>query len=213
MAAFSLVYDKYVEKGMLQPNRYGLRVTEFHLLDTTTVYVAVREGQVIGTATLIGDGDLALPMDEVHPEITRNARHRGVSIGEATCLAIRSPHRIADLPVFIGLTRLMAQYARTQGLQQILLGCVPGHAKFYCRFLGFEQIGRVRPYPTVCNTLGVACRLDFERIDRDRPGNYDRYFGEPLPAQALINTPMSDFERRAFSSVLEHSHLSERQSA
>ena len=204
-AAFRLAYDKYVQQGMLGPNRYRLRVTDFHLLDTTAVFIAERDEQVVGTATLIADGELGLPLDMVHPEVTRTARSRGLRLGEAAGLAIRSPRRLPDLPIFVGLTRLMAQYARLQMIRQVVVACVPEHAHFYCRYLGFERIGPVRPYPSVCNTLGVACRLDFAHIDRCRPDCYDRYFGTLIPPSELVNSPMSHLEREAFGRVLEHS--------
>lgn len=205
MAAFGLVYDKYLQKGMLQPNAYRLRVTEFHLAPTTTVFVAHRKGEMIATVTLIGDGDLGLPMDQIHPDITGAVREAGLSVGEVSCLAFQKQEMKHVLPVFIELTRLMAQYARRNGMHQFLIGCIPQHARFYCRFLGFEQIGEIRPYPTVCNTLGVACCLDFNRIDRERPDCYDKYFSRRLPVAALNAAPMTPFELDAFAQVVQKS--------
>jgi hypothetical protein len=205
MAAFGLVYDKYLAKGMLHPNPFRMRVIEHHLLPTTTVFVAVRDGEVVATVTLIGDGALGLPMDHIHPEVTESVRDRQLYVGEVSCLAFKKQEMKFVLPIFIDLTRLMAQFARANGMQQFLIGCIPQHARFYCRFLGFEQIGQVRPYPTVCNTLGVACCLDFERVDRDRPDCYDKYFGKRLPDQMLHSEPMSPFEEEAFAQVAHES--------
>ena len=205
MAAFGLTYDKYLAKGMLQPNPYRMRVIEHHLLPSTTVFIAVRNGEVVATVTLIGDGELGLPMDHIHPEVTESVRRRGLYVGEVSCLAFKKQEMKYVLPIFIDLTRLMSQYARANGMQQFLIGCIPQHARFYCRFLGFEKIGQVRPYPTVCNTLGVACCLDFERIDHERPECYDKYFGEALPDEALLVEPMTPFEQDAFSQVTQKS--------
>ncbi|MBL8851949.1 MAG: hypothetical protein JNG89_19910 [Planctomycetaceae bacterium] len=205
MAAFGLVYDKYLGKGMLPTNPYRMRVIEHHLLPTTTVFVAVRDGEVVATVTLIGDGEIGLPMDGIHPEVTHAVRLQQLYVGEVSCLAFKKQEMKYVLPIFIELTQLMSQFARANGMHQFLIGCVPQHARFYCRFLGFEQIGQVRPYPTVCNTLGVACCLDFARIDRERPDCYDKYFGHQLPAAKLATTPMSPFERDAFGQVIQKS--------
>lgn len=213
LAAFRLAYDKYVAKGMLRPNPYRLRVTEFHLLETTAVFVAVRDGHVIGTATLIRDGALGLPMDDVHWETTSAARRRGITVGEASGLAIHNPHCLPDMAVFGGLMRIMAQYAKTHGVQHVLLGCIPRHAAVHSRLLGFEQIGQVRPYPAVCNTLGVACRLDLARIAHVRPDIYDKYFGDPLPPTTFRTPPMSELERLAFGRVIEHCRRRDRRAA
>lgn len=204
LAAFSLAYDKYVARRMLRPNPYRLRVTEFHLLETTAVFVAVRNGRIVGTSTLIRDGALGLPMDAVHPEITGDMRQRGVAIAEASGLAIHNPRRVPDMTVFVGLMRIMAQYACAHGVQQVLLGCIPRHAAFHTRLLGFEQIGQVRPYPAVCQTLGVACRLDLARIAHVRPDIYKKYFGDPLPSATFSAPPMTELERLAFGRAIEH---------
>ena len=205
MAAFGLVYDKYLAKGMLAANPYCMRVLEHHLLPSTSVYVAFRNNEIIATVTLIGDGELGLPMDGIHPEVTQAARDEGLYVGEVSCLAFRQQELKDVLPVFIELTRLMSQAARANGMQQYLIGCIPRHARFYTRFLGFQQVGGLRPYPTVCDTMGVACCLDFARIDVERPDCYVRYFSEQLPAAALKTVPMSQFEREAFSRVIHHS--------
>jgi hypothetical protein len=205
MAAFGLVYDKYLAKGMLQANPYKMRVIEHHLVPTTTVFIAVRDEEVVATVTLIGDGELGLPMDHIHPEVMESVRRRRLYVGEVSCLAFKRQEMKYVLPIFIDLTRLMAQYARAKGMQQFLIGCIPQHARFYCRFLGFEQIGQVRPYPTVCNTLGVACCLDFDRVDRERPDCYDKYFGLTLPDDLLSSEPMSPFEQDAFAQVTHKS--------
>lgn len=188
---------------MLRPNRYGLRVTEFHLLDTTAVFLVERNRRIVGTATLIADSDLGPPLDSLHPEITCAARRRGLKLGEAASLATCDPRRLFDPQVFIGLTRLMAQCARAHGIRQVVAGCIPQHASFYCRFPGYERIGPARPFPMVCGTLAVACRLVFAQIDRCRPERYDRCFGEPIPRSALINSPMTELERGAFARVIE----------
>ena len=208
MAAFGLVYEKYLAKGMLEPNPYKMRVIEHHLLPTTTAFIAVRNGEVVATVTLIGDGELGVPLEGIHPEVLDTVRRQQLDVGEVSCLAFKKQEMKYVLPIFIDLTRLMSQYARAHGMQQFLIGCIPQHARFYCRFLGFEQIGEERPYPTVCNTVGVACCLDFDRIDHQRPDCYDKYFGQRLPAEALRADPMSPFERDAFSQVI---HKSEQQ--
>jgi hypothetical protein len=211
--AFRLVYEKYLQQGMLEPNRYGLRVTEFHLLDATAVFIAEHDGRVIGTATLIGDGPAGLPLDAVYPEFLAHVRRRGLRVGEASSLAIRSPSNRTDLHVFLGLTRLIAQYARAQGMHQLLVAWIPEHAEFYRRFLGFEQIGHVRPYPMVCDTLGVACRLDFEKVERNRPDWYDACFEHGFRPEELISHPMSEFERDAYARLIGRAEQTGRRAA
>lgn len=205
VSAFRLVYENYVRQGLIEPNLYQLRVTPYHLLPTTAMFVAVRRDRVEAAVTLIGDGQLGLPMEEIHPELVAEARLRGLYVGEVSCLAFRRSELKTFRPVFVQVTRLMAQFARSQGMAQLLIGCIPQHSRFYRKFLGFEQVGTPRPYPTVRNVLGVACCLDFAKIDRERPPCYESFFGTALPPDELEMAEMSQSEREAYQDVAESS--------
>ena len=86
-AAFELVYRKYVEAELIKPNRFEFRVTPYHLLPTTNVFVATEAGQENCTMTLIGDGELGLPMESIYPAEILQRRRKNLYIGEVSCLA------------------------------------------------------------------------------------------------------------------------------
>ena len=65
MAAFQLVYESYLQTGLIEPNPYQMRVTPYHLLPTTEVFVATCQGETIFTGTLVADGELGLPMESI----------------------------------------------------------------------------------------------------------------------------------------------------
>jgi hypothetical protein len=202
-AAFRLVYENYRSKGMIPENVYQLRVTRHHLDSTTAVFVGTRQKDVVATVSLIIDGPSGLPMDLIQPDIGASARESGLLLGEVSCLAFRQLEFREFRTVFVEMTRLMTQYGRTHGIDQLIIGCVPRHARFYCQFLGFEQIGQPRPYSTVSNTIGVGCRLDFAKVDQQRPDCYEQYFGVRLPSSRLRAMPMDASERKAFAHVVE----------
>jgi hypothetical protein len=101
----------------------------------------------------------------------------------------------------------MVQTARLRGVDQLLVAVHPHHAKFYERFMAFEEIGQERSYEAVCGNPAVAMCLDFERIDRARPRNWNRFFSEPIPRQLLQKHVMPDEERRYFQALMEHDGL------
>ena len=201
--AYRLVYQNYVRKGLIEPNRYELRVTPYHLLPTTNTFLAIRDGEVLATVTLIGDGELGLPMESIYGREVEAARERGLYVGEVTCLATHELDFQAFLPVFVRLTRLMAQHARAYGMDQFLIATHPKHARFYQRFMGFHQIGGYKDYPSVQNAPAVACCLDFIKIDRERPACYDQFFGTSLPDTELFPRPMSHAEAEFFQPVTQ----------
>jgi hypothetical protein len=201
--ACRLVYQSYLTKGLIEPNQFGMRVTPWHLLPTTSTFVALEAGRVIGTVTLIGDAGLGLPMESIYPAEVEAARLAGLYVGEVSCLATRDTDFKEFLPIFVSLTRLMAQHARAHGMDQFLIAIHPKHARFYEKFMGFEQIGSLTEYPSVNNAPAVACCLDFARIDRYRPACWERFFGTPLPAADLAPQPMSDEELDYFGPMTE----------
>lgn len=203
IAAFELVYRKYVAGGLIEPNRFRMRVTPYHLLRTTGIFVAIERGRVICTMTLVGDGELGLPMDCVYPAEIRERRQNELYVGEVSCLAFEPMVLSNFLAVFMRLTRLMAQHARRCGMDQFLIAVHPQHARFYERFMGFQRIGALRTFPTVRNAPAVALCLDFAAIDRNRPKCWTSYFGTRLPAAELRSQPMSVEERCYFGPMVE----------
>src|SRR5207249_7362589 len=85
-AAFRLVYQRYLASGLCAANPHGMRVTPYHLLPTTTVFVAIYRGEVILAVSLIGDGGEGVPMESIFPEEIQNLRNQGVRFGEISCL-------------------------------------------------------------------------------------------------------------------------------
>lgn len=194
LAAFQLVYQKYIEAGLIEPNEYRIRVTPYHLLPTTNVFVAVRRQRLVCTVTLIGDGALGLPMETEYPGVVAERRAQGLNVGEVSCLAFEQMPMNQFLLVFMQLTRLMAQYARANGMDQFLIAVHPQHSRFYKRFMGFEQVGPLTTYSIVRDAPAVACCLDFAAIDRNRPTCWTSFFGTRLPDSDLIAVPMDDDE-------------------
>ena len=147
--AFRLLYANYLRQGLGEPNQYQMRVTPFHLLHTTTIFVAKLEEEVVATLTLVADGKLGLPLEAMYgPEVQRR-RSCGVPIAEVSCLADRRKSPSRFLGTFMTLSKLMAQYARRQGVDELLAAVHPRHARFYERYLGFETIAGLAPCPHV----------------------------------------------------------------
>ena len=199
--AYRLVYENYLRKGLIDANEHRLRVTPYHLLPTTETFVALHNDQIVCTVSLIGDGLLGLPMESIYADEVNAARSRNLYVGEVSSLAVRDVEFRCFLPIFVRLTRLMAQYARAHGMDQFLIAAHPKHARFYKRFMGFELIGTEKEYPSVRGAPAVACCLDFARIDRERPACYDQFFGESISRSELRSRPMSAVEIEAFRPV------------
>lgn len=204
--AFRLVYDQYIAAGLMPPNRHRVRVTPFHLLPTTQVFVAYERGGIVATMSLVGDGGLGLPMESIYGDEVMRRRRDGLRISEVSCLADRLPDRHHFLSVFCGLSRVLAQFARRQGYHQLLVVCHPRHSAFYRRYLGFELIGSVSHCPHVQNHPAVPLCLDFDFVDRHPPACYPRFFGDWLPPERLRPSRMAPLERAVLRRMIDHAY-------
>lgn len=201
-AAFRLVYEAYVRSGLAQPNPYRLRVTPYHLLPTTTVFVAKSGGEVVCTVTLVEDGKLGLPLEVVYGREVAHLRRTGAKLAEVCSLADRRADLARMLPAFVELTRLVAYFGLYHGtVRQLLVAVHPRHARFYQRFMAFEPFGPLRDYPCVRNRPAVALMLDLLRPEHRHHPNYRRFFGEPIDPRRLARSPMTSLERRALRPV------------
>ena len=208
-AAFTLVYKAYVRAGLSEPNPYQMRVTPHQLLPTTEIFVAVDRGQVICTMSLVGDGELGLPMEVIYDLELAWRRSQGIRLGEVSCLAQKREGSRSSLPVLMRLMSLMAQCARRREIDQLMIAVHPRHVKFYQRFAAFEPIGEEKTYQTVCNKPAVAMALDLVRAPMEHPHLYEKYFGVPFPDESLQQWPMPDELRSELGWVVDASYDTE----
>lgn len=203
--AFRLVYDAYVRRGLMEPNPYGMRVTNYHLLSTTDVFVAVHREKVIYTLTRITDDALGLPADSIYESEFARLRGKGVCLAEISCLASRdgyfSQNKMFD--VFVNLVALLFQSARASGVEQLVIAVHPRHGRFYQRLLGFRQIGELRSYESVRGNPAVALAHNFSRLDRAPYRLYDRIYGTTFHGWELLPQPISAVDRNYFAGISE----------
>lgn len=203
LGAFQLIHQAYVRAGLGKPLPLNLRVTRHQLQPRSQVFVGVLAGEVVSTVSLIGDGPLGLPMESMFGPEVAQLRAEGESLSEVSCLADRRQDVRRFLPTFRELTRLMAQFARYQSIDSLLITVNPRHVKFYTHYLGFVPISRrITDCPHVENHPAVALRLEFARIDRDRPVCWDAYFGNWIPRGELAPYAIGRYELELLDAVV-----------
>lgn len=202
-AAFKLVYDAYLKAGIGRANPFRMRVLPFHLLETTEVFCAELDGEVALTMTLVRDGALGLPMESVYGKEVETLRHKGFGLAEVSCLADQCAMLGKSfLPVFVDLSRILAQYARKKGVDALLAAMHPHHAPFYQRVLGFEQFGGERAYPNAADRPAVGMILNFEVARSCCQKQYKRLFDNPIPDKRLQAIPISEKQKKYFAPMV-----------
>jgi hypothetical protein len=207
-SAFRLIYEAYTRAGLGQPNDAGMRVTPYHLLPTTTIFIATLDsgpeaGTVFSTVSLVIDGAFGLPLERVYDTEVHRRRNEGLRLAEVSCLADRRLDLRRFFPVFVALNRWMIQFAQAQAVDQVLVAVHPKHARFYTRNLGFEAIGGLTSYPTANNRPAVALSFNFHRNHRDTCAYYQHFFHDPIAPQLLQPMPMSEAEMRYFGPMVD----------
>jgi hypothetical protein len=207
--AFELVYQSYVRAGLCQESHCGMRVTPYQLLETTDIINAQLRGEVISTVSLVRDGELGIPMEQIYPDEVARRRKAGLRVAEVSCLADRRRSEFRFFELFCELGRVMAQLAYRTGIDELLVTVHPRHAPLYRRYMAFEQIGECRDYPVVCDHPAVALRLNFAEAEIHRPKSWREFFGEPLPPEVLVRAPISAEDGAYFRSLIEREEVCE----
>jgi hypothetical protein len=200
-AAFRLIYDSYLRAGLVRENPFGMRVSPYHLLPTTEMFVATVEETVVATMSIVMDGELGLPMESIFPEEIAQRRQAGTRLAEVSCLADRraEPQRFMSLMVL--LSRLLAQFANYVQVEELLLAVHPSHARFYQRRLNFTPIAFEEAYPLVCNKPAQGMSLNIASVFKNEPAEYEIYVKERLPPQAFSRVPLTAAEKLLFGRI------------
>lgn len=163
--AYRLLYEKYIERGLIQPNTARLRFTRFNLLPRSATLIAADADTVVGTLSVILDSDrFGLPMDEIYRVELQPLRWAGRKLAEVSGLAIAPTAAGDSLGILLACSKLIIQYALRSGVTDLLIACHPKHARFYRRLLLLEPLGECRSYGSVNGAPAVALQLDLTRI-------------------------------------------------
>src|SRR4051794_40333126 len=84
--AFRCLHECYVRRGLIRKQAAQLRLTRHHLLPDTAVLLARRQGQILGTLSLVVNGPLGLPMHAVYWDEINALVASGARVAEATSL-------------------------------------------------------------------------------------------------------------------------------
>jgi hypothetical protein len=164
--AFRLIHDQYVWRGYMNPHASGRRLSLYNALPSTRVFVAKDWHRVVGTATLIEDSPLGLPIDELYEEELAPLREQGRRIAELSAFAIAHDYRPAGVGITIRLGRLLVLYAaQVQSLDDLWITVNPRHVEFYRGlFPQARRVGRVKRYQKVNGAPAVALHLDLNLL-------------------------------------------------
>jgi hypothetical protein len=159
LAAAALVHDAYVDQSLMRPHPSGLRWSKYHALPTTSTLVALWEGRVVGTLTMIRDNPHGLPMESTFD--VGAVRRRG-PLAEISSLALHRNFRGRDHRVLFSLITGLVAHAREVGVDYFVFAVHPNHAALYRSAVMAEPLGTqgVRAYAAAEGAPAVALFMD-----------------------------------------------------
>ena len=165
--ALSLVQKMYEKNKIIDKNTTGLRITKFHLLPTTTVIVAKRGEEVIGTFSQIMDTPLGLPIDDFTS--LKELRKKSKRVCEISSLAICEKWRSKTNGLFIPLSLFAIMYARKFTGADKMVIVTNERARFvYEDIFLFEHLTvNSTRYESVNDDRAFAQYLNLEKFEKD----------------------------------------------
>ena len=164
--AFQLVYDRYHRDGLATWSRHGLRILPHQLLDTSWVLLVRRGRRSLGTLSLIEDGAMGLPMEQLYPVDIWHLRRRQTRVAELACFALLDQPAAQSMSVLRALLQAACEIGFRRQIDELVICVHPNRANFYARRLGFEEFGPLRYCPWVCGQPAVAMKLTLQAGSR-----------------------------------------------
>ena len=173
--AVRLVYRNYIELGYCRLNRFGVHFYLYDVLPETRTLVALHDGRVVATLTLVFDSPLGLPSGKLYAAELGVLRSGGRRLVEVSKLAVDRDLGARGLAVLKGLFRLgWLASARVRGSTDFVIMVEPHHERFYARSLLFERAGELKPDPEARDAPSLLLRLRLA----EGPERYRAAFGE-----------------------------------
>lgn len=167
--AFDLVSVEYKKDGYINADAKP-EMPGYNFLPTSATFIAKLGNEIIGTVTIVGDGEKGLPMEEIYKAEIEKLRLSGKKIAEISQLALKreafeslkiNPRKF-QIAILIPLFRLVYSFAKARGIDKLCISINPKHDIFY-KSLGFEEIGELKYYPSVNNAPALARMLDISQ--------------------------------------------------
>ena len=143
---FKFVHDRYLTVGLIgKPEKDGMWITPFHVLDSTKVATARLGNLMSCTATAVMDSEIGLPCEEIYHDEVQTIRDKGGRVTEF-CSFAALPNMEARNTIFY-IFRLLFRYVTYLGATDLFIAIRPRHANFYEKILLFERLGGLKRYP------------------------------------------------------------------
>jgi hypothetical protein len=186
--AFTVLYDSYLEQGLMDTNENRIRVTKYHALPSTTMLIVKHHDEVIATMSAISDSPLGLPLESCWD--ISSLRNKKLKLVEVGALAIKSGFRSKQGKILLPFCKFMMEYTYNYMKVDGAVISINANVKDFYRaillFKSYEGSGK-KKYGFVKGDVGDSVWLPFATLPEDfkkvyskkpKPNNMYHYIWE-----------------------------------
>ena len=198
--AYRLVHDQYAAIQLIEPRNSQLRFFIRDFLPVTTALVAIHEGRIVGTASMVKWSSLGLPASCVYPTEIAALGEESPYIAESTKFACVSSGAAAERGigkmslVSTAVLRALFRWCWGAKVTQWLLVVHPRVSEFYRSQLGFVCLAEERECSHVGGKPGVLLGLNIAALREGRalasPVAQTLFFSDEAPDAVLTQFPL-----------------------
>ncbi len=161
-SAWSTVYNRYFETGLIKENPYGIHAHPAVVGDQSCIIFGPTEKDIDYTVTVIQDSPKRLPLDSVYATQLNSLRDEGHRLLEVGMLAYQSQNASRSMKNMFSMMRWSIYFALHHKVTDVVIGVHPKHLPFYVNSYGFEQLAPMKSYPMVQNNPVILLRLNLQ---------------------------------------------------
>jgi hypothetical protein len=144
MQAYQLVYQRYLEVGFCKANKTKMYFGFHELLIDTRTFVAVFDGKVIATLSVVMDNSAGLPSDHLFANELNKFRNTSRKIAEISRFAVSSDFKKNSVFILQYLFQLLYHsYVISSNVTDCVILVEPKHCKVYKKF-NFVEVSDVK---------------------------------------------------------------------
>jgi hypothetical protein len=194
-AAYKLLHDNYVKEGLQDPHPSGLRISKWHALPSTSTLVAIWDGEVVGTVSLIRRSAFGLPLEKIFT--LTSLVESGDRVLEISALAIREDFSGKRGIILAPMCKYLFEYTKKYfGTQFFAITVDPKWWQFYEAIALFKPLegGIAKPYSMVKETMAVAGTMNLQDFAVESARIYGRMRPTRNVHDFIFKRTISNFE-------------------
>lgn len=154
--AFALAYQVYLSKGFICSNPHEMLIHHYDSIDDTVILIVQdKQKNIVGTVSIVFDGNSKLPAEKIYRDELKVLRDAGTKMAELSRLVISSDYRNSKEILLLLFNYATIYIRQVKHYNSLSIQVNPRHKNYYKSILNFDEVGGLKPCPQVQNAPAV----------------------------------------------------------